>query len=165
MKESGTEIGPSLEFDFVVPPPHSFNSLGDCWRLQIKETLFPSLGHIWSLKANKDLGYLLRKFYPPPQSSALSTQPLRLARQFKGNWEARTFVPASIQKNPPRPMSWRVCVLWKGLLSHRWENQLSAWIGSEKNPEKGNFMQVQRLGRLFLCQNRQSSPSRLHLSK
>ena len=29
-KESGTEIGHSLEFDFVVPPPHSFNSLGDC---------------------------------------------------------------------------------------------------------------------------------------
>ena len=23
MKESGTEIGYSLEFDFVVPPPHS----------------------------------------------------------------------------------------------------------------------------------------------
>ena len=22
-KESGTEIGKSLEFDFVVPPPHS----------------------------------------------------------------------------------------------------------------------------------------------
>ena len=29
-KESGTEIGHSLEMDFVVPPPHSFNSLGDC---------------------------------------------------------------------------------------------------------------------------------------
>ena len=29
-KESGAEIGHSLEFDFVVPPPHSFNSLGDC---------------------------------------------------------------------------------------------------------------------------------------
>ena len=23
MQESGTEIGHSLEFDFVVPPPHS----------------------------------------------------------------------------------------------------------------------------------------------
>jgi len=23
-KESGTEIGNSLEFDFVVPPPHSW---------------------------------------------------------------------------------------------------------------------------------------------
>ena len=41
-RESGTEIGHSLEFDFVVPP-----------------------------------------------------QPLRLARQSKVNWEARTFVPAS----------------------------------------------------------------------
>ncbi|RGM72344.1 hypothetical protein DXB95_07625 [Streptococcus ilei] len=29
-KESGTEIGNWLEFDFVVPSPHSFNSLGDC---------------------------------------------------------------------------------------------------------------------------------------
>ena len=29
-EERGTEIGHSLEFDFVVPPPHSFNSLGDC---------------------------------------------------------------------------------------------------------------------------------------
>ena len=29
-KDSGPEIGNSLEFDFVVPPPHSFNSLGDC---------------------------------------------------------------------------------------------------------------------------------------
>jgi len=24
LKESGTEIGNSLEFDFVVPPPHSW---------------------------------------------------------------------------------------------------------------------------------------------
>ena len=29
-KENRTEIGHSLEFDFVVPPLHSFNSLGDC---------------------------------------------------------------------------------------------------------------------------------------
>ena len=46
------------------------------------------------IKANKDLGYLLRKFYPPPQSSALSTQPLRLNRQSKKQEEAWTFVPA-----------------------------------------------------------------------
>jgi len=26
-KESGTEIGNSLEFDFVVPPPHSWVGL------------------------------------------------------------------------------------------------------------------------------------------
>ena len=26
-KESGTEIGHSLEFDFVVPPPHSWVGL------------------------------------------------------------------------------------------------------------------------------------------
>jgi len=27
IKESGTEIGNSLEFDFVVPPPHSWVGL------------------------------------------------------------------------------------------------------------------------------------------
>jgi len=27
MRESGTEIGNSLEFDFVVPPPHSWVGL------------------------------------------------------------------------------------------------------------------------------------------
>jgi len=27
MRESGTEIGHSLEFDFVVPPPHSWVGL------------------------------------------------------------------------------------------------------------------------------------------
>jgi len=47
--------------------------------LWIKETLFPSLGYLWILKSEKDLGNLLRKSYPPPQSSALSNQPLRLA--------------------------------------------------------------------------------------
>ena len=149
MKESGTEIGPSLEFDFVVPPPHSFNSLGDCWRLQIKETLFPSLGHIWSLKANKD-----------------TKQPLRLARQFKGNWEARTFVPASYSNKPSKTSVLEgLCVMRRASIPSVRKATECSWIGSEKNPEKGNFMQVQRLGRLFLCQNRQSSPSRLHLSK
>ena len=37
----------------IFPPLHSSNSLGDCWRLQIKETRFPSLGYLWSLKSEQ----------------------------------------------------------------------------------------------------------------
>ena len=37
----------------IFPPPHSSNSLGDCWRLQIKETSFLSLGYLWSLKSEQ----------------------------------------------------------------------------------------------------------------
>ena len=99
----------------IFPPPHSFNSLGDCWRLWIKETLFPSLGYLWSLKSEQHLGNLLRKSYLPPQSSALSNQPLRLDRQSKNNWEARTFVPASCFyacSNPFRVFSLIVSAEW-----------------------------------------------------
>ena len=64
--ESGREIGNSLEFDFVVPSAQLSRA---------------SL----ELEANNYLGNLLSKSYLPPQSSALSTQPLHLARQSKNN--------------------------------------------------------------------------------
>ena len=59
-KESGTEIGNSLEFDFVV-------------HLRIVDR---------AVKADEI-------------SVVEPTQPLRLARQSKDNWKARTFVLAS----------------------------------------------------------------------
>ena len=54
-KESGTEIGHSLEFDFVVPPSAQLSRAVKADGISVVEP----------------------------------TQPLRLARQFKNNWEAR----------------------------------------------------------------------------
>ncbi|MBK4780185.1 hypothetical protein BTU61_08285 [Streptococcus lactarius] len=38
-----------------------------------------TIGHFWSLKGEQRLRKLARKFYPPPQSSALNNQLLPLA--------------------------------------------------------------------------------------
>lgn len=46
----------------IFPSPHSSNSLGDCWRLRIKETSFPSPYVIFEAKkAYKDANQPLRQ--------------------------------------------------------------------------------------------------------
>ena len=84
----GWKVFPNL---FNLPTPHSSNSLGDCWRLQIKETLFPSLGHLWSLKSEQ-------RFQSTTASYCYYYQTLR-AGQFLSSLTFITYEIDSIRKN------------------------------------------------------------------